>query len=180
MVGWVILVAFFGGLASIALQSTQQAVAMHMMYYGGFPSADASDAKAPATTQNAQYGITIFTLCVCAFVSAFPTRVINKLAHVSFGWLVLGALLIVICVPAVAPANGINPLNGQYGPLRQTGKWVFATDPDMLSASTQANGVFTYAGLGSRTAANAYTVCNGFLMAQVRWRRFACARWFGH
>ena len=121
-----------------------------------------------APWQEGQYGVCIAILCFCAAVSSLPTRFINKLAHVSFGWLCLGAALIVICVPAVAPANGINPLNGQYGPLRQTGQWVFAPNPSMLSASTGANGVFQWAGLGSRTAANAFTVCNGFLMASRR------------
>jgi hypothetical protein len=92
--GWVILVAFLGGIASTALQATQQAVAMHMIYFGGFPSASLADSGAsssPASTQNAQFGIAVFVLCFSAAVSMLPMSILNRLAHASFAWLLFAA-----------------------------------------------------------------------------------------
>ena len=79
----------------------------------------------------------------------------------------MSVVLITLCIPNIAPAEGVNPLSGQVEPLRRSRDFVFATDYNMLSESSQINGMFSAeANLGSRTNANAYTVCNGLLMAQ--------------
>ena len=104
--------------------------------------------------------------CPGAACSLPPPRYIDKLSIVSFVWLILPFLATVIVIPSVAPVKGIYPVNGQVQALRQTGSWVWATNPNFLSADTKANGVFQKAGLPSRGAANAYTICNGFLMSQ--------------
>ena len=91
----------------------------------------------------------------------FPMRYLNKIAVASFTWLIIGSTILIICVPAVAP-SGPTPGDG----YRSNTEFVFRSDPDLLSEATQINGVFTYANLGSRTNSNAFTVCNGLLMAQ--------------
>ena len=88
-------------------------------------------------------------------------RYLNKLAVASFWWLIFGAAVLIIAVPATAP-SGPTPGDG----YRSDTAFVFRSDPNMLSEATQINGVFQYANLGSRTNSNAFTVCNGLLMAQ--------------
>lgn len=106
-------------------------------------------------------------LCFGAAASLVPIKYVNRLALASFSWLIMAVVLITICIPNIAPAEGINPLSGQHGPLRRTRDFVFATDYHFLSESSQINGMFSAeAGFASRGAANAFTVCNGLLMSQ--------------
>jgi amino acid transporter len=135
-----------------------------MMYHYGFAT---PSGKAPSTTQDGQFGIAVAILCFGALMSLIPIRHVNRLALASFTWLLIAAVSICIVVPSVAPARGANPLSGQVEALRRTGDFVFSTDPGVLSASSQVNGMFSdEARLGSRRDANAYTVCNGLLMSQ--------------
>ena len=90
-----------------------------------------------------------------------PMRYLNKLAIASFWWLIFGAAVLIIAVPATAP-SGPTPGDG----YRSDTAFVFRSDPNLLSEATAINGVFQYANLGSRTNSNAFTVCNGLLMAQ--------------
>ena len=162
--GWVSLVAFLGGLATCSLQAMQQVVSMSQMYHFGFPT---PAGKSPAATQNGQFGVAVAILCFGALMSLIPIKHVNRLALASFSWLILSVVLITIVIPNIAPVSGINPLSGQVEPLRRTRDFVFATDYNILSETSQINGMFSpEADLGSRTNANAYTVCNGLLMAQ--------------
>lgn len=122
---------------------------MNMMYNYGFDSHNGS----PSSFQEAQFGMAVFVLVVCATLSAVPMRYINKLALASFVWLLLAATLIVIVVPSVAPKE-----------KRQNGHFVFATDT--LALNAEINGLNKYANLGSEQNIKAFTVCNGLLMAQ--------------
>ena len=164
LVGWVSLVAFLGGLATCSLQAMQQVVSMSQMYHYGFPT---PSGKSPAATQNGQFGVAVAILCFGALMSLIPIKHVNRLALASFSWLIMSVVLITIVIPNIAPANAINPLSGQVEALRRTRDFVFATDYNVLSETSQINGMFSpEAALGSRTNANAYTVCNGLLMAQ--------------
>jgi amino acid transporter len=163
-VGWVSLVSFLGGMATYALQAMQQVVSMNLMYHYGFATPSGG---APSSTQSGQFGIAVAILCFGAVCSLIPIRHVNRLALASFSWLLMAAVTICIVVPSIAPASGVNPLSGQVEALRRSGAFVFSTDPGVLSASSQVNGMFSeQARLGSRTDANAYTVCNGLLMSQ--------------
>ena len=134
-----------------------QATAMRQIYYYGFDTATTS----PATSQLGQFGIAVAVIAFGGLFSVFPMRYLNKIAVASFIWLIVGSAILIICVPAVAP-SGPTPGDG----YRSNTEFVFRSDPGMLSEATQINGVFTYANLGSRTNSNAFTVCNGLLMAQ--------------
>ncbi len=158
------LVAFLGGLATYSLQATQQLSSMSMMYHYGFATPAGG---APGSTQAGQFGVAVAILVFGAAASLIPIRHVNRLALASFAWLALAATAICLVIPNVAPVEGVNPLSGAVEPLRRTRDYVWATDPMVLSDSSRINGMFSAeAGLGSRTNANAYTVCNGLLMAQ--------------
>ena len=152
-----ILVAFFGGGCSIGLQAMYQVTAMRQIYYYGFDTATTS----PAAPQLGQFGIAIAVLVFGAAFASLPMRYLNRIAVASFCWLLLGASILIIVVPSVAPSGPVPGLGSH-----ENTAFVFRSSPHMLSASTQANGVFDFANLPSRTAANAFTVCNGLLMAQ--------------
>jgi hypothetical protein len=164
LVGWISLVAFLGGLATCSLQAMQQAVSMSIMYNYGFPT---EAGTAPAGTQSGQFGVAVAILCFGAVASLVPIKHVNRLAYASFAWLIMAAVLICLVIPNVAPVSGVNPLSGQVDALRRTRDYVFATEPHVLSETSQINGMFSpEANLGSRNNANAYTVCNGLLMSQ--------------
>ena len=116
---------------------------------------------APSTTQNGQFGAAVFVLFVCATFTCVPVRYVNKLALASFWWLLFSCAAICICIPVIAPPE-----------LRQNGQFVFATDTFKENAAI--NGLNDFANLGSQRNINAYTVCNGFLMAQVRRQQRDC------
>lgn len=157
VIGWMILVAFFGGGCSISLQGMYQVTAMRMMFYYGFDT----DTSSPAAPQLGQFGIAVAVAAFGAVVSCLPMRHLNKIAVASFSWLIVGALTLIICVPSTAP-SGPTPGDG----YRENTAFVFRSDPDLLSEATQVNGVFEFANLGSRTNSNAFTICNGLLMGQ--------------
>lgn len=179
--GWLILVAFLGGQCSICLQAMFQVVGMRQMYYYGFDTAKTS----PAPSQNGEFGalhvfwgralfsdfwrisdagVAVAVLVFGAVISALPMKYLNKIAKASLVWICLGATVIIIGLPSIAP-QGPNPGAGN----RETSKWVWTKNTYALNAKTNglvAAGLDGYSGLGSSKGQMYFTMANGLLMAQ--------------
>lgn len=159
LVGWLIMVSFLGGQCSIALQAMYQVVAMRQMYYYGFDTANTS----PTPSQPGQFGVAVAVLVFGAVMSALPMRYLNKVSLASLTWLVLGALTIIIGLPAIAPKGPTPGMN-----YREDSKFVWASNT--YAQNAKINGLTTsgMSGLGTTKGQTAYTMANGLLMAQVR------------
>ena len=170
MVGWMILIAFFGGQCSIALQAMFQATAMRRtfgpaaagsaprrrshpppastaeIFYYGFDT----ELTSPTTSQGGEFGIGVAVIMFGAIGACLPMRLLNKFALASFTWLLLGALTLIIVVPAVAPA-GPNPGHGN----REDTAFVFRSNTYL--AAEKFNGLTNSASwLGSETSQRTY------------------------
>lgn len=130
---------------------------MRMIYYYGFDTANTS----PAPSQTGQFGIGVAVLVFGAVLSALPMRYLNKIALMSFTWLILGAITLIIAVPALAPA-GPNPGAGN----RQTSKFVWTTNTYSQNAKTNGLPLAGTPGLSSDKGQRLFTMANGLLMAQ--------------
>ena len=86
-------------------------------------------------------------------------RYLNRIALASLIWLVIGAALIVIGLPAIAP-GGPSPGAGN----RENTAFVFRSNTFPLDDVN--NGLTANANLGSQANQNAFTMANGLLMAQ--------------
>ena len=138
VVGWVTMLALFGGI-STSVQASNQIVAMHMMFTYGEPSA--------ATTQTGQWAIAEACNLVGVAVSLMPIHYTDKLASLALAWLLVGSLVLIVVIPSVAP-------------VRQPASYVWGTFYNGNYDGIQE------AGLPSTRAQDGYTVCCGLLMSQ--------------
>lgn len=150
----------------------QQCVAMSQMMSYGLDTQLGS----PAPSQNSQYGIAVFVAVFGAIGCALPMRYLNKLAISSFLWLCFAASLIIIIIPIISRGNP-NPSaaqvcsptyvpGGSCWPSHPTGQnTAFVFRSNTLAENAKVNGMGT-ANLGSQANQNAFTFCNGLLMAQ--------------
>ena len=138
VVGWVTLLALFGGI-STSVQASNQIMGMRMMFTYGDP--------ASASTQVGQWGVAQACNLVGVFASLMPIEWTNRLSWITLVWLVCGSTILVILIPAVAPSRQSNAY--------VWGKWYNGSSAGIDQA-----------GLGSQRSRDAYTVCNGLLMSQ--------------
>lgn len=102
--GWVLLLSFFGGIASIDYTCAQLIIAMRVMYSYGDLSL--------VPTQKAQFGITVALMVGQAAIGCLPISITNRIAGCVFWWTYVGAAVLVIGLNAIAPWH-------------QNGKFVF-------------------------------------------------------
>ena len=73
----------------------------------GFDTANTS----PVPSQTGQFGVAVAVLVFGGVFSALPMKYLNKVALASLTWLVLGALTIIIALPAIAPKGPTPGMN---------------------------------------------------------------------
>ena len=130
-----------------------QVTAMRQIYYYGFDT----NLTSPTTTQGGEFGIAVAVIMFGAIFACLPMRWLNKIALASFSWLLIGALTLIIVVPAVAPA-GPNPGAGN----RENTAFVFRSNS--YPAAEKFNGLTASASwIGDQRT---YMMANGLLMAQ--------------
>ena len=166
-------------------------LAPRLSFRSGFDTASTS----PVPSQTGQFGVAVAVLVFGGVFSALPMKYLNKVALASLTWLVLGALTIIIALPAIAPKGptpGMNyrearreprhtpraapradhPSPGRLRRLsppshpQQDSKFVWASNTYAQNAKTNGLPLSGMAGLKTVKGQTAYTMANGLLMAQ--------------
>lgn len=102
---------------------------------------------ASSFTQEAQFGIACGLVVVSATIALLPTKSINVICKFCLYIVVFGCALIIVVIPAIAPTH--QPSSFVFG------HW----------QNGDASGIGSQ--IKTSTGRDAYTVCNGLLMARV-------------
>lgn len=157
MNAWLVMLSFFGSMASVNSAAAQALYSMDLMRtYGADPGNPFEMRKldlwdnTTGFSHQGQYGTwkKLFGITVAITISQFcinlmPLRFMNKVSWASFGVMIFGCLMLIIGVPSIAPTH-------------QTWKWVFTKwysncNPETSTGNCVPNpvGIYAYNGLPS-------------------------------